>query len=117
MNVGPFRTTLLQNQTVDETTSEPRDCRGYTYLGGILTGVGTTSSGVVTIEQAVYDPMKEPKYGGTWSPITTLNASDVNNSAQKVYQFTASDYCFVRARISTVIGGGGDISFDLTGHS
>lgn len=116
VGVAPFLVRLLTAQTVDETTSIPLNCRGYQYLTFWLTGTGTTSSGVVTLEQAVYDPNTQGIYTGTWSPISVFNASDVSGGMQKTYQMSVADYAFVRARISTAIGGGGSITCDLTGH-
>ena len=113
---GPFLTKMIDAQSADETQAAPVLCLGYTYLSAVVQGTGTTSSGVLTIEQAAYDGNKEPAYGGTWSTITTLNASDVTGGAQKFYQFTPAAYGWVRLRISTVIGGGGTVSVYLLGQ-
>lgn len=110
---GPFRSVLLTNQTVDETTSTAIDCSGASSLVFYLTGVGTTSSGVVTYEES-----DSGTYGGTWSEIAAVNASDVTGGKTKATHTTApQSFGWVRARISTVIGGGGDISVVLRGKS
>jgi hypothetical protein len=107
------RIVLLTNQTVDETTAQPIDLLGYTNLCLFYSGAGTTSSGVLTIEEADYDPNTQVPYGGTWSTITTLNASDVTGGVTKAYHFPAAAYSWVRVRISTAIGGGGSLSASL----
>lgn len=108
---GPARVALLTNQIDDETTSAPVDCSGMDYLTVYISGTGTTSSGVITIEEADWDgPLREQPYGGTWSSITTVNASDVSGGKQAAIHLPVGAYAFVRTRISTVIGGGGSIS-------
>lgn len=108
---GPVRQIALPAGTsADEAQGPPLDLRGY--RGGLvtITGTGTTSSGVVTLEEASYNPWKEPIYGGTWSAITTVNATDVTGGAQKVVHLTANQLPeFLRVRVSTAIGGGGSI--------
>ena len=115
MAAGPLnylRIPLLKLETVDETTSTPVLVLGYSNLSIYVTGAGTTSSGVVTIETADYDPANaaDALYAGTWSPITTVNASDVSGGKQKVITVSNIAYTWIRTRISTVIGGGGTIS-------
>ncbi len=107
---GPLRQPLLTNQTVDETTSDAADCSGMPHIVIYITGTGTTSSGVITIEEAEWAPLAELPYGGTWSSLTTVNASDVSGGKQAAIHLPVACYAFVRARISTVIGGGGSIS-------
>jgi hypothetical protein len=88
---------------------------GYSNLSIYVKGADTTSSGVVTIETADYDPANAADviYTGTWSPITTVNASDVSGGKQKVITISNIAYTWVRTRISTVIGGGGTVSTTL----
>lgn len=73
-------------------------------------GTGTTSSGVIEIEEAYYDAEHgAPQYAGTWSTLQTINASTVTGGAQQAFHFDGSFWA-VRVRISTVIGGGGTIT-------
>lgn len=112
---GPLFVTLLTAQTVDETTSQPVDLRGYSSLTIWQTGAGTISSGVLTIEEAPYDPRTVGAYGGTWSAITTLDPTQVSGGATQAYHASGDRaYSFVRVRISTAIGGGGSLSATLT---
>jgi hypothetical protein len=115
MAAGPLnylRVPLLRAETVDETASVPVNVLGYSNLSIYVIGADTTSSGVITIETADYDPANaaDQFYTDTWSPITTVNASDVSGDKQKVITISNIAYTWVRTRISTVIGGGGSIS-------
>lgn len=75
-----------------------------------LQGTGTTSGGAVTIEECYYDPeVTRGGYTGTWSTITTVNASDITGGKQVVVHVAASVWA-LRARISSDITGGGSIS-------
>lgn len=112
---GPFRQVAINAQSADETQGIPKDCTGYPYVTVYVTGTGTTSSGVITFEEADYDPNTGVPYGGTWSPITTVNASDVSGGLQKTIKFPVAAYAWIRARISTAIGGGGTITVVLRG--
>lgn len=114
MQTAPLRVKLITSATVDETTSKWIDVSAYPHITFYLKGVGTISSGVLTIEEADFDPLTEREPGLTGSTITTINAADVTGGAQKGYHCPApSAYAFVRARISTAIGGGGDLSVVL----
>jgi len=104
---------VLNEQSADETS-------GIVLFGGltqnttiIIEGAGTTSSGVITIEEAYY-PAPGP-YTGTWSLVTTVNASDVTGGAQKAIHVVNWSFWALRIRISTVIGGGGTISATVWG--
>lgn len=112
MVMGSLRVPLLNAQTVDETTSDPVDCSGFSSIVIYVTGAGVTSSGVVTIEEADMNPvtLASAPYTGTWSSLTTVNASDVSGGVQKAVHLAVGAYGYVRTRISTVIGGGGSIS-------
>lgn len=114
---GPLFVTLLTAQTADETQSQPVDLRGYSNFTVFQTGAGTITSGVLTIEEAAYDPHAVGAYGGTWSSITTLDPTQVSGGATQAYH-AASDraYSFVKARISTAIGGGGSLSAILVAN-
>lgn len=111
---GPLRVVLLDHQIDDETTSQPCAVHPYQALTVYVKGYGTTSSGVITIEEADFDPATEGIYSGTWSSIATVNASDVTGGKQLAYHIGGPgglfSYSYVRTRISTVIGGGGSVS-------
>ena len=59
MSLPRIRVVLLQQQTVDETTSLPVDVSGYQDICFYLIGYGTTSSGAVTYEESTDDPAIE----------------------------------------------------------
>ena len=112
--IGGLRIPLLGAETASGAVSEPVNMLGYQNMSIYVTGTGTTSSGVVTIETADINPaFLAAGYTGTWSPITTVNASDVSGGKQKVITVSGIAYCFVRTRITTIIGGGGTISTAL----
>lgn len=97
---------LLDAQTVDETA-------GIMFIGGlcddltiVIQQAGTTSSGIVTVEEAYYTPQDTP-YSGQWSLLTTVDVSTL--TGQTVIHFEGSFWA-VRVRISTVIAGGGTVS-------
>ena len=110
--LGLLRQELLTDESADEMTSPPALVLGFSNLTVYVIGSGTTSSGVVTIETADFDPAHAAAelYDGTWSPITTVNASDVDGDKQKAVTVSNAPYTYVRTRISTAIGGGGSIS-------
>jgi hypothetical protein len=114
---GSLLVNLLKDQADDETTSQPVDVEGRTNVAFFLSSTGTTSGGVVTLEESM--PVGGPgtlegqTYGGTWSAITTVNASTFTGGAQVAIHCTPAAYCFVRARISTAISGGGTVSVGL----
>lgn len=81
-----------------------------------LRGTGTISSGVVTLEEADYNPQSEAQYAGTWSSITTLNTNTVTAGAQVAYHLPLGAYRYVRARISTTVAGGGNVTGVFAGH-
>lgn len=112
---GPARLVSLSAVTVDETIGRPFDASGYPYVTFWIKGTGTTSSGVITLEEADYDFQTDGQYTGTWSPITTVNASDVTGGAQKAVHVTGNSH-WIRPRISTVIGGGGSITVVITAN-
>lgn len=89
-------------------TSQPikQDGRDVTlYLGSI----GTTSGGVVTIEEAGWSKDEHP-YSGTWSKIADVNASTFTGTAQIAYHLSSpTPYQYLRVRVSSNITGGGTI--------
>ena len=105
----------LSNGTLTGVTSGTS--LGVTILGRdatlYLRSLGTTSSGTIVIEEASWDPSEMP-YGGTWSAVTTINASSFTGSAQLAYHFPSpTPYHYVRVRIGTSIGGGGSVAVRL----
>ena len=104
---------LLNAESADETTSEAIDCRRYSKIAIFFIGVDTISSGVVTIEEATFNanPQSGPLgYTGTWSTIQTYTATGVSGGKQEAVHLQVSCYAWIRTRISTAIGGGGNIS-------
>ncbi len=122
LNIAPVQVMLLGTAnsdgtftgvTVDETTSLYIPCGQSQSVAFVVIGNGTTSSGVVTLEEAYWDPRVQMPYNGSWSVIANVNASDVTGTAQKFVHVDPNAFKFLRARISTVIGGGGGISVAL----
>lgn len=109
-NYGPTRVPLLTDASA-EGTEAIFDASGYTALTFYVKGSDDSlSAGVVTIEEADYNPQAEGPYAGTWSSIGTVNATAVANLAQQAYHVggPGGQYAFglVRARISTAVTGG-----------
>lgn len=115
MIAGPQRLVCIDAQSADESLGKAVAAElGFTLQTYVIHSHGVTSSGVITIEEASWAKDDAP-YDGTWSTITTVNASDVNTgsatgSAQKFVHISATAGAHTRARISTAIGGGGTIS-------
>lgn len=101
-------------------TTRAIDATGMTSLAFYVIGNGTCSTGVVTFEEAFYDPTKDSPYTGTWSSITTSNASSVTGGAQQAVHLGGSggvyNYRIIRARISTTVTGGGGLSIGFAGQ-
>ncbi len=116
---GPKVAQCFTDQADDETLGPWIDVRGYTNLTFYVSSVGTTSSGVVTFEECAPKDIAQTvpvPYGvttGGYSAITTQNASTVSGGLQVAVHISSAAYYFVRARISTAIGGGGTISVGL----
>ena len=72
-------------------------------------GNGTVSTGVVTIEEALWLDKQMP-YSGTWSVITTVTASTITGGAQTVIHLSPTALTNIRVRVSTDITGGGGVS-------
>ena len=108
---GPVRSVLLDTVT---TGAGQFDASSYTALTFYLSSVGTTSGGVVSIEEADWNPSGGTPYTGTWSVITTVNASSFTGGVQLAYHVSSpTAFAFVRARVSSTITGGGTISVVL----
>lgn len=116
---SPIVKTLLLNVTADETISGWVNVCGYPYLAFYCSSVGTTSSGVVTFEESApadttagnASPFSATT--GSQSAITTVNASTFSGDASVAVHAPVASYGWVRARVSTVIGGGGTISVTM----
>jgi hypothetical protein len=109
--VGPFRSVLLD--TVTAGTGQV-DASPFSELTFYLTSVGTTSGGTVSLEEADWNPSGGTPYTGTWSVITTVNASTFTGGTQIAYHVAAPGaFGFIRARISSAITGGGTVSVTL----
>lgn len=123
---GPLSVQCFYRQSADETLGPWIDVRGKAFVAFYCTSNGTTSSGVVTFEEAAPEDFSKtdglnppPVFGGTtdaYSSITTKNASDFSAGKQVAVHITNAAYCFVRARISTAIGGGGTVSVGLVAY-
>lgn len=81
------------------------DLTGCPWATLYFTGVGTLSSGVVTIEEA-----PAPDYAGTWFAVTTFNANDVTGGKTKAVRLTVGAYAFIRLNLTTPLGGGGTLT-------
>lgn len=106
----PLMAPSLIAAIADETLGIPVDCSSTPYVTIWLESAGTTSSGVVTIEEA-----RVPTFLGTWAPITDVNASDVSGGLVKSVHLPPGNYRWIRTRVSTVIGGGGSLSTFVSG--
>jgi|DEB0MinimDraft_3_1074331.scaffolds.fasta_scaffold02359_6 hypothetical protein len=111
MTQGYLQADVLTAAINDGTTSPWVDVRSYTHIVFYISGLGTTSGGVITIEEGF--PTKENVWAATPSVISTVNASDVSGGVQKAVHLTVGAYAFVRARVSTAISGGGSITARL----
>ena len=93
-------------------TSQPIDYKSHGIVTFYLRSIGTTSGGIVLIEEADWDE-KEQVYSGTWSQVASIAASSFTGGAQTAYHVTDSSYGYLRARISSTITGGGTIMVSL----
>lgn len=119
MQASATRVPLLTAQAAAQ-ASLPVDVRSYPKLTFYVTGTGTTSSGAISFEEADWDPFDSAQlFSGGWSLIgTALAASTLVAGAQTAVHLPApAAYGFVRARISTVIGGGGTVTVALRANS
>lgn len=116
---GPISQQCFYRQSADETLGPWIDVRGCAHVCFYCTSNGTTSSGVISLEHAAPENMgasglnPPPVFGastGNYSVVTTQNASGFTGGAQIAVHLPPAAYFFVRARISTVIGGGGTVS-------
>lgn len=119
---GVPRTVQCLVDAIDDETLGPWiDVRGYPYLTFYVSSAGTTSTGVITFEEMCpaknwQTTMNPPAFGaasGDYASISTKNASDTSAGKQAAVACTVRAYGWVRARVSTVIGGGGSVSVVL----
>lgn len=121
---GTVSQQCLTNAIDDETLGPWIDVRGRANLVFYQSSAGTTSGGVITFEEAApknftTDPTTTGVFGaatGDYTSLTTSNASDTSSNKQKAIHITVGAYCFVRARISTAISGGGSVSVGLVAY-
>lgn len=107
---GPLSAPCFTDQSADETLGPWIDVRGKAYVAFYVAGSGTISSGVLSFEEAApKDPNANPavigEATGGYSLITTYSAAGVTGGAQVAIHLEPRAYCFVRARISTVLAG------------
>lgn len=127
MHTSPGATVCFQfftDVTADETLGQWCDVRGKQDITFYLTSdANTISSGVISIEEAApknfADSTTPVVFGANtdgYSLITTYTASGINGGKQVAIHLQVRSYCFVRARISTAIGGGGKVSANLVAY-
>lgn len=102
--LGLLRVPLLSGASADETTSEPVNCLGRQAVA-IYFKRSASLTGVVSIEEADFNPSNESTYAGTWSLITAYDVSTMSTD-QVAYHLPIAAYSQVRTRISTVVAGG-----------
>jgi len=120
---GTIRSQQFTAVSADETYGPWVDVSGCMSVTFYVTGVGTTSSGVISFEECAPTDISvtpvipsDPQGVSGYSVITTRNASDVTAGLQAATHIVMASYCFVRARISTAIGGGGTVSCGLVAY-
>lgn len=97
-------------------TSRTLFCDGRCgYLTAVIQGNGTTSGGVIVLEEAYYTPDDGAPYSGTWSNIGTFTAgTDFTSNTQTIYHSPApSSFWAVRMRTTSDITGGGSVTCTL----
>lgn len=113
---SPQTVQQFTDASADETYGPWVNVLGAQAVTFYFSGAGTTSSGVISIEEsAPKDVTVRPntpigESAGSYSLITTKNASDITGTTQVAVHLPIAAYFYVRARISTVIGGGGTVS-------
>lgn len=92
-------------------TSTPQDLAAFSkWSVFVQSDGGTIAGGVLTIEEADYDPSLGPGYGGAWSSITTVTLTGLSAAiGQSAYHSSEASYAFVRVRLSTTVSGGGKV--------
>lgn len=120
---GPITNLQIDAQSDDETLGQWIDVRGCQSLTFYCASTGTTSGGVISFEEQMplvptYQGVQTPFPGatGTFSVITTVNASTFSGDTQVAVHLPSGAYGYVRARISTAISGGGTASVSLVAY-
>ncbi len=105
---GPIFITALETASADETLGVQVDMSRFGSGVFYIVPAGTVTSGVVSIEESAI-----ANYTGTWSLVTA--SGTVATDAQQALHLNvaANSYKYVRARISTAIGGGGTVKVYL----
>ena len=98
--------------TAAATTSQAIPPQQHQTACLVVIGNGTLSTGVLTIEEALWTDKQMP-YSGTWSAITTVTASTLTGGAQQVIHLAPTALTYIRVRISTGVTGGGGLSVIL----
>lgn len=118
----PILSQQITAASADETYGPWVDVRGCANITFYCAGLSTTSSGVITFEECAPADLGQPIYVpigqdvGKYSAITTLNASTISGGVQVAVHISQAAFFYVRARISTVIGGGGTVSVGLVAY-
>ncbi len=120
--IGPAHVLLLGTKNADGTITGVSTGTGQPFKragAGIITivgeSVGTTSGGIVLIEEAALN--EAGAYNGTWSLVQTMTASDFTGTAQKAYHLSNSAIDGIRARVSSTITGGGTVIIHMLSQS
>ena len=117
MSLDVHKAVSLLTAVTSTQASADVDMRDYRNLTIWQTGTGTITSGVLTVEEAHYDPRTSVPYTGTWAAITTLDSTSVTGGQTQPYHAPSDrSYSFVRVRLTTAVGGGGALSVALTAN-
>lgn len=110
-NTGTPPLILIDAKSADEYTSVPFQVLGaHKDVCVTYTSNGTTSSGNILIEES-----DVPSYTGLWSQIDSQAAADFTGDAKLCAHVQLGAGLWVRARINTVIGGGGTVTVSISG--
>lgn len=115
--VGTTRQVSMIGISADETRGLIFDATQFPYVTAYVVSTGTTSSGVVSFEEADY-PEKDIPYTGTWSDLGSsydVTVSAISGGGQEAVHFPVSKFRYVRPFIETAIGGGGSIAVVFVG--
>lgn len=120
--VGPIRVVLLGDPSaatfVSSGTSIPVNIESIAAPSvWVRSNGGTISAGVLTIEEADYEPGYAAPYNGTWSLISTIDLTTLTGATkQTVTHLQVSGYGIIRVRLSTTVTGGGGVNVVLRGR-
>lgn len=91
-------------------TGSPKAFNDSRQINWLVEGSGTISGGVVKIESA-----HDQSYAGLWNELDSVDASTLSGGALYGNTFPMPPGGFVRARISSNITGGGNVTVRLNG--